>query len=228
MRFVDDLRRSTGGLWDEIHTMPFNEELMLGTLPADTFRGYIIQDAHYLAGFARALALTAARAPKPQIIGQLAGSANTAASVETMLHGTYMAEFGVSESDFNQTPRSQACDHYVSHLISIAASEPFEVSVAALLPCFWLYNSVGRKLNQGAVPGNRYQLWIDTYSGEKFEQSANRMLDLTDHVAEAAPQSIRTGMARAFGLSVRHEWMFWKSAYERRSWEQPSNDTRPA
>ena len=42
---------------------PFVAGLTDGTLPREAFRHYIVQDAHYLRGYARALALCAAKAP---------------------------------------------------------------------------------------------------------------------------------------------------------------------
>ena len=47
-------------LYEKIVAMPFNAELAAGTLAEDRFRHYMIQDAHYLEGFARALSLASA------------------------------------------------------------------------------------------------------------------------------------------------------------------------
>jgi thiaminase/transcriptional activator TenA len=44
-----------------ILAQPFLSELADGTLPADSFRHYILQDSLYLAEYARVLALAAAR-----------------------------------------------------------------------------------------------------------------------------------------------------------------------
>ena len=44
-------------LYEAIRTMPFNTELAAGVLSEARFRHYITQDAHYLVGFGRALAL---------------------------------------------------------------------------------------------------------------------------------------------------------------------------
>ena len=55
-------------VYEIIRTMPFNAELAAGTLSETRFQHYIIQDAHYLIGFGRALAITAAKAPNPDRI----------------------------------------------------------------------------------------------------------------------------------------------------------------
>ena len=63
MTFTQDVLSENADLCAAIRAMPFNRALSDGTLPREAFRHYIIQDAHYLEGFARALALAAARAP---------------------------------------------------------------------------------------------------------------------------------------------------------------------
>ncbi|MEO0931151.1 MAG: thiaminase II, partial [Pseudomonadota bacterium] len=72
MSFTETLWSDTADLQSAICDMPFNAELAAGTLPSETFREYIIQDAHYLEGFARALALAASRGPDAPAIAQLA------------------------------------------------------------------------------------------------------------------------------------------------------------
>src|SRR5258706_5096172 len=75
-------------VYDIIRTMPFNAELANGTLSEARFKHYITQDAHYLIGFGRALALAAAKAPDPERIVQFAKSAEGAIVVERALHGS--------------------------------------------------------------------------------------------------------------------------------------------
>ena len=67
---------------EAIRTLPFNAELAAGVLSEARFRHYITQDAHYLVGFGRALALAAAKAPNPDRIVQFAKGAEVAIVVE--------------------------------------------------------------------------------------------------------------------------------------------------
>ena len=70
--------------------MPFNTELAAGVLDRARFKHYITQDAHYLIGFGRALALAAAKAPQPDRIVQFAKAAEVAIVVERALHGSFL------------------------------------------------------------------------------------------------------------------------------------------
>ncbi|WOI57738.1 thiaminase II [Palleronia sp. LCG004] len=221
MSFTETLWDETADLQERIRTMPFNTEMASGTLPPETFRFYIIEDAHYLEGFARALALTGSRAPDPATIAQLSGAAAGAIAVERQLHDEYMALYGVTPEGFAAKPPSPACDHYVSFLIRSAATDPFPVAVTALLPCFCIYLRVGQSIHAEAAPEHPYRAWIDTYAGEDFEAAVTAMLVLVDRLADAADEPTRMAMRHAFERSSLHEWTFWQSAYERRDWQRP-------
>jgi thiaminase (transcriptional activator TenA) len=203
---------------ETIRSMPFNAELAAGTLPQDRFRHYIVQDAHYLIGFGRALSLAAAKAPEPDTIVQFARAAEEAIVVERALHGGFFRDYGIGPDTFAATPLTPACDHYVSFLIATAYAEPFEVACAALLPCFWIYKAVGDDIFARAAPGNPYRAWIDTYAGAEFAEAVAGMIAVTDRAALNVSAATRERMHHAFAQATRLEWMFWDSAYRDAAW----------
>jgi thiaminase/transcriptional activator TenA len=204
--------------YDVIRTMPFNAALAAGTLSEERFKHYITQDAHYLIGFGRALALAAAKAPNPDRIVQFVKAAEEAIVVERALHGSFFAQYGITPEVFAETPLSPACHHYVSYLLATAYAEPYEVLLGALLPCFWIYAEVGRDIHARAAPNNPYQAWIDTYAGEEFHAVVRAVIAATDEIAAAASPQLRLRMHAAFTRATQLEWMFWDSAYRRESW----------
>ena len=205
-------------LYETIRTMPFNAELAAGTLKESRFRHYIVQDAHYLIGFGRALSLAAAKAPEPDGIVLFARAAEEAIVVERALHGGFFRDFGIGPDAFAATPLTPACDHYVAYLLATAYAEPYEVLLGALLPCFWIYAEVGRDILARESAGNPYHAWIDTYSGTDFQDAVARMIATTDAAARDASPALRARMHRAFTHATRLEWMFWDSAYREAVW----------
>ncbi len=203
---------------EAIRTMPFNAELAAGTLSRSRFRQYILQDAHYLIGFGRALALAAAKAPDPDRIVQFARAAETAIVVERALHGGFFRDEGITPEAFAATPLSPACDHYVSYLLATAYAEPYEILLGALLPCFWIYAEVGRDIHARAAADNPYRAWIDTYAGEDFFAAVTAMIAATDAAAEGVAPALRERMHRAFARATQLEWLFWDSAYREAGW----------
>lgn len=205
-------------LYELIRTMPFNAQLAAGTLGEAPFKHYITQDAHYLIGFGRALALAAAKAPNPDRIVQFAKGAEVAIVVERALHGSFFEQFGITPKTFAETPLSPACHHYVSYLLATAYAEPYEVVLGALLPCFWIYAEVGRDIHARSGPENAYRAWIETYAGEEFHAAVRAVIAATDEAAASASPVLRRRMHAAFSRAVQLEWVFWDSAFRLESW----------
>lgn len=204
--------------YSAIRGMPFNAELAAGTLRVERFTHYIVQDAHYLVGFARALSLAAAKAPDADGIVRFSRAAQDAMVVERALHGGFFRDYGIDPEAFAATPLTPVCDHYVSFLLATAYAEPYEVLCAALLPCFWIYAEVGADILTRAAPDNPYRAWIDTYAGEDFAVAVGQMRAATDAAALGAGTSTIARMHRAFTQATRLEWLFWDSAYREAGW----------
>lgn len=215
--FSENAWRRNATLIDAIQAMPFNAALTAGTLPMARFRHYIVQDAHYLVGFAQALALAAAKADDPDLIVQFASGAAGAIAVERELHADYFRRFGLSPQTVAATPVAPVAHHYICFLLASGFREPLAVHLAGLLPCFWIYREVGHAIVARAAPDNPYRAWIDTYAGEAFAAAVDAMIVATDAAAEAHPSQV-AAMHAAFTRASQLEWMFWDSADREASW----------
>lgn len=218
MTFSTDAWSANKALYETIRTMPFNEALAEGSLSQERFKHYIIQDAHYLIAFGRALAVAAAKADTPDEIIQFTEAAKIAIVVERALHHDYFQRFNVTAEDFEATPLSPVCHHYSNYLIATAWAEPYPVALAALLPCFWIYAEVGKAIHEHAASPNNYQAWIDTYAGQEFHDAVRAVIETTDRVAaKASPETVKA-MHHAFTRAAQLEWMFWDSAWNLGDW----------
>ena len=221
-RFSDEAWERTRRLREAIHRLPFNTELAAGSLTRERFRGYILQDALYLGRFSRALAIAAAKAPDSDAMQSFAQSALRAVAVEQALHGQYLREFGIDPARIGEAETSPDCLAYTSYLIAAAYHEPWEVLVAALLPCFRIYWDVGCAIAQRAAAENPYRAWIDTYADERFGKAVETAVAVGDRAAAAVTATTRAAMLAAFVRACQYEWLFWDGAYQRRGW--PSFD----
>ncbi len=218
MSFSSDAWARNAALYEKTRTMPFNLELASGQLDENAFRHYMIQDAHYLVAFGRALAIAAAKADHADGVVQFADAAKGAVVVERSLHAGFMKQFGIDEATFEATPLSPASHHYTSFLIATAWSAPYPVALAALLPCFWIYAEIGRDIQARAVTPNPYAAWIDAYAGEEFHALVRAVIATVDRSAEAASAETREAMHQAYTHAAQLEWMFWDSAYRQAGW----------
>ncbi|MDV6269870.1 TenA family protein [Rhodococcus globerulus] len=222
-RFTDRLWDETKVLRESIDSLEFLRRLGDGTLPLDAFRTYIEQDKLYLEGYSQALSLVAAHAPNPQAAGFWSNSASTAATVESSLHDGLLTG-GILPAETSRLEHSQACLGYVSYLIATAATSPYAVSAAAVLPCFWIYAEVGRDLAASARevldadPTHPYAQWVSTYDAPEFHESVAKARDLVDAAADASTEADREAMSEAFRIASRFELMFWDSALHPQPW----------
>jgi len=100
--FSAEAAATTAALRQRIRTMPFNSELAAGTLGGDRFQFYVLQDALYLAEYARALAIAGARSPEADGVAQFAKCAEGAIVVERALHEGFFARYGLTQKDFDR------------------------------------------------------------------------------------------------------------------------------
>ncbi|MFD4291791.1 TenA family protein [Rhodococcus sp. NPDC058505] len=220
-RFTDHLWDETKALRVAIDDLEFLHRLGDGTLPLAVFRTYIEQDSLYLIGYAKALAILASKAPDPQTAAFWANSAASAAAVESALHEDLLHVLPPRD---DEPEHSSACLGYVSYLIAAAATEPYAVGAAAVLPCFWIYAEVGRDLAARAAkvlaadPGHPYAQWVSTYDAPEFQESAAAARALVDAAAAAATDADRAAMVTAFTVATRYELMFWDTALHPQSW----------
>jgi thiaminase (transcriptional activator TenA) len=191
----------TAQLWSSIDATygailehPFITGLTDGSLDQAAFRFYVIQDAHYLREFARALSVAAARAPEERDIAMFNEHAAGAIAVERQLHESFFSDFGVSEADVAATPMAPTNLAYTSYLLAVAYGESFAQALAALLPCYWIYWEVGKQLLERGSPDALYRRWIATYRSEENAAIVKAVLALTDRVGENLSTSERDSM----------------------------------
>jgi thiaminase/transcriptional activator TenA len=218
MSFTHTLWQEVAPIRDAILAHPFLNALAQGTLEKPAFERYIMQDSLYLAEYARTLALAAARAPSLEARLEFSDGAKVAVEVEQALHQGFFRHFGLSPAQVHGAKPNPTCLAYTSYLNALAATRSYEVLVAGILPCFWVYWEVGVHIKARAQTGNPYQAWIDTYADPSFGATTKRVIALVDAAAQQANPQTYAEMAEAFATATRYEWMFWHAAYSDEHW----------
>lgn len=207
--------------WKASHEHPFVEALIAGTLDADRFRFYQMQDARYLEGFADTASILSARFASPDDKLWFIDAARLAIVVERQLHQGYGERLGYTAADIaalEPTPNNRA---YVNHMLACATHGSLLEGVAALAPCPWLYTDLGQHLvpSPDDIPGDHpYADWLATYSDPGFVTYTNELLEILQRLADSHGSEWHARAREAFVTSVRYEWMFWEQAWTRQSW----------
>lgn len=197
---------------------PFVAGLTDGTLPRDAFSYYVIQDAHYLRDYARALAVVGAKAPDEETIAMFAGHARGAIEVERALHSGLFRDMGLADEQVRATPVMPTTLAYTSYLLRSCHQGSFAEGLATVLPCYWIYAQVGTALLERSSPDPLYARWIGTYGGEEFGAIVAAVLDVVDRVGASASAAEQGAMRAHVLTTARYEWMFWDAAWRRETW----------
>jgi thiaminase (transcriptional activator TenA) len=216
--FSAQLWESIGDIYGAILAHPFITGLTLGTLPVESFAFYVVQDALYLQGYARALAAVGSRAPTSAAMQMFARHAADAVAAELELHATLLAELGISAADLNRAEPAPANLAYTSYLLATAHAGSYAEGVGAVLPCYWIYGEIGRELQRHGSPEPLYQRWISAYAAPEYGEVVAAVIAEADRIAPTVSAADRAAMRRHFLTTSRYELMFWDAAYRRESW----------
>ncbi len=216
--FTGELWRSIEGIHAEILAHPFMRGLTDGSLPEDRFRHYVLQDARYLRDYARALSLAGVRSPNEDALVMFNEHSAGAITVERSLHDGFLKEFGLPEDVVDRTPVAPTTLAYTSYLLRMASLGDYHEVLATVLPCYWIYERVGKTLLEEVSPKPMYQKWIDTYGGEDFGALVEAVLNLTDKACEDLSPEAKSRATEAFVTTARYEWMFWDAAWRLEEW----------
>lgn len=165
-----------------------------GSLPIDSFKGYVAQDAYFLEAFARAYAFCLAYSTSREDIQSFA---DLIAGVreELELHKGYAQRWQVELAGVTPIAATSA---YTGFLLETAKLGDLGLTIAAMTPCMRLYAFLGRSLAQRKV-APLYEEWIKTYADPNFEALAACLEALLDrHASDSAP--VRANYRRAMEL----------------------------
>ncbi len=165
-----------------------------GSLPVDSFKSYVAQDAYFLEAFARAYAFCLANSTTREDLNDFA---DLIAGVrdELTLHKGYAERWQVDLADVVPLAATQA---YVDFLLKIARHGDLGETIAAMTPCMRLYAFLGRALSAvGVAP--LYAEWVKTYADPGFEALAVQLETLLDRHATNS-EAVRANYVSAMSL----------------------------
>ena len=219
--FSAELRHAAADVWERQHAHPFVTGIGDGTLPADRFAHWVLQDRVFLVDYARLLALGAARAPDLATMRRFAALTSGILGEEMELHRALAAGLGISQARIDGEEPAPATAAYTDFLLRTAALGDYAELAAALLPCMWGYAEVGERLAARGRPGHpQYDAWIDTYAAPEFAALEAWCRGLVDDLATGADAALRSRMVRAFVTCSRHELAFWDMGWTLQRWEK--------
>lgn len=190
-------------LRDDIDGLDFVRALGEGTLNQDRFIAYQVQDAMYLSAYSRVLASASALAPDRDAQAFWAKGANECIEVEMTLHDSWIPE-GAAD-----VPMDEVTTGYTNHLLSRAQLGNYGELVAAILPCYWLYQDIGDRLEAKNHPEHTFNSWLAMYGDPAFAEATIIAKSLVARALDEATDAERKVMWHAFYESCLWEYRFF-------------------
>ena len=179
----------------------------------ETFRYYLCQDHQYLRNFQHLHELVAKHLPADDaklLLSLGAGEDQARQALHQALQ--------ITLAELDQTSPAPTNYAYITHMYYQLTKFGVAVATAGLLPCYWLYNEVGKGLAQKQSPDPLYQAFFDSYGGEDFTTSTTQMREIVDRLALQVDQPTQTLMRGAFAKSCYYEVHFWQMALTKENW----------
>jgi thiaminase/transcriptional activator TenA len=213
-----ELWKAARPIYEKTLSHPFLTGLADGSLPRDRFQFYLIQDSLYLRAYSQALNILASKAPHERWAATLSQHSIDAIEAERALHDRILAGYGVTTAMRASAIMAPSNRAYVNHLLVSVERLSFTEGLAAMLPCYWIYQEVGMHLKQRGSKDAAYQRWIDQYASAEYAATVKQVLAMLDESSLSAPPEQRESAVRLFVLSARYEYMFWDMSWRQERW----------
>ncbi len=217
----DDLRAACATDWRRAHEEhPFVVAMGEGTLSLERFQYFMQQDYLFLIDYARVLAIAAAKSPDLAAMGHWASLLDETLNSEMELHRGFCADFGITVEQLEATEPTPATVAYTDHLVRSAYDGDIHELSAALLPCQWGYDEVGRSLAKvlKAPVDSFHARWVAGYNVLEYQELTTWLRMFVDALGETATDRQRSRMLSAFRASTRYEYLFWDAAWNLQRW----------
>ena len=215
---TDKLHEAAAPIWAKCLAHPFVAGIGDGSLPAEKFRYFMLQDYLYLFDYARVFALGVAKARDPELMRAFAANVDATLNGEMNLHRAYMKRLGITEEQVLSVQPALDNLSYTNYMLSVAyTGTPAEI-VAAILACSWSYAEIGQALARvpGALEHPFYGEWIQSYAGEEYAAVNAGLIDLMNRLAQGAGPEQLLRLTDIFCNCSRYELGFWDMAWEMR------------
>lgn len=227
--FARRLRQAADVVWEDGYRQPFLRELGEGTLARERFAFYLLQDYRYLTEYAKVHALALTKTDDPEVMQFMTQVQHNIFAVESSVHRTYMASYGVTEQQMAEVRQSPFARAYTSNILAIAYGRPLIDILVAVLPCAWVYADYGQRLARefaDTLDANPYKSWVDMYKTDEFWACSQWLIAHIETLVAGLSEQRREELIDIFVTGVEHEYMFWASAYDMQMSWKPGWDRR--
>lgn len=217
-------RQAAGQDWPAYVEHDFVKGLADGTLPAEAFQRYLIQDYIFLVHFTRAWAMAVVKSESLEEMKIAAATVDALVNQEMQLHVQTCLKAGISEEQLYSAEEAIENLTYTRFVMDAGLSGDFLDLIAALSPCVFGYGEIGLLTQRLAQADTPYQEWIDTYSNEDYQSLCFTVAEMIENSCKARlgddpVKSVRMpALCKRFHTATKLEASFWEMGLKGSKW----------
>jgi thiaminase/transcriptional activator TenA len=178
-----------------IEQYEFIQKMLDGTLPQEQFVRYLQQDKIYLKEYSRDLYAVADMMTDKTEGDFFRATAKEGMESENAMQAMLSERFGI----MGEAMPVATTLRYTRFLRHYTDTLDVPLVLAAVLPCYWVYNEVGKYLiAQHISPDNPYREWIQTYGSPEMDEATRYVVALIDRLAKECSPEKQALMRRVF------------------------------
>lgn len=191
-----------------------------GTLDTKKFRWYIIQDYWYLMEYTKVFAVGIAKSKSVEVMKLFAKYIQAILDGEVNVHNGYMADFGITEAELEQTPIAQDNRSYTAYMLSVAYKGGEAEILTAIFSCAYSYEVIARKIVEDCPSAPEHPLygrWVRGYITERYTGNNARLMEMLEQLTADYTESQLRYLKEIFVACSRYEAAFWDMAWNLRN-----------
>lgn len=190
----------------EIYHHPFVQGLKDGSLPLSTFIHYLEQDMVYLKNYGEEMEMLSQLMPVEPMRRLFSDIAANGVQAEKELH-QFLADTWKVYPAKEISASTQGYMNFTRHYLE---TDDAALAIAALLPCFWVYNEVGHFIADTPLTENHpYKAWIQTYESDEMDGIVEQVKDFANQLAQSCSLEKQVQMQQIFIEATQWEYNFF-------------------
>lgn len=222
MSLTSELKKTHSALWQAAIAHPFIDELGDGSLPAEKFRRYFLQDYVFVNDLVKMAGIAVSKAPDLAQARPIEDFLNAILGAEDALFLDAFKTLGIGESEYRNVEPLPTTAALGNFLVRFAYEGSFTQICAAMYVTEGVYLDWGERLGRsGADPalsgselGHFYQGWIDLHT----EEVLGPIVNFLGGVVDGSDSNEHGQIGLVFERALRYEVAFWEMAYRGEKW----------
>lgn len=219
MGFVNECVQDSMPIWEQCLDSEFLRGMEAGTLSADCFAGYIVDDSLYLREYGRVFASAIVKAKTLEEMRTYYSFLTFINDGEGTTRVQYLLNMGLSEAAIEKLPQRLENKAYTEYMLqAVEEGDIGPECMMAGLPCMlsysWIFHTMADRSPE--VLNGPFGAMVRDYVVESSDTICREWVQYTDKICENLTPEQKQRCIEIFRGSSLHELNFWKMSIKPR------------